>query len=145
MNADGVRTKQVYVGNSQELGPLIKAGTEATQQLGTEIEKLGASGLGERGTTILLYKDYTDFMKQSFDKGDGVFETMEKVAYQKGWGPFTQFVLVHMKNKLTLDNIGKNFDSLLANESEEIDVRALKMYMETGAYDLEQIKRELNK
>lgn len=145
MNSDGVRTKQVYVGNSKELGPLIKAGTEATQQLGTEIEKLGSSGLGERGTTILLYKDYTDFKKQSFDKGDGVFEEMEKVAYQKGWGPFTQFVLVHMKNKLTLDNIGKNFDSLLANEPEAIDVRALKMYMETGTYDLEQIKREANK
>lgn len=145
MNSDGVRTKQVYVGNSKELGPLIKAGTEATQQLGTEIEKLGSSGLGERGTTILLYKDYTDFKKQSFDKGDGVFEEMEKVAYQKGWGPFTQFVLVHMKNKLTLENIGKNFDSLLANEPEAIDVRALKMYMETGTYDLEQIKREANK
>lgn len=145
MNKDGVRTKQVYVGNSKELGPLIKAGTEATQKLGSEIEKWGASGLGERGTTILLYKDYTDFMKQSFDKGDGVFETMEKVAYQKGWGPFTQFVLVHMGNKLTLDNIGKNFDPLLTNESEEVEVRALKMYMETGTYDLEQIKRELNK
>ncbi len=145
MNSDGVRTKQVYVGNSKELGPLIKAGTEATQQLGTEIEKLGSSGLGERGINILLYKDYTDFKKQSFDKGDGVLEEMEKVAYQKGWGPFTQFVLVHMKNKLTLDNIGKNFDSLLANEPEAIDVRALKMYMETGTYDLEQIKREANK
>ncbi len=145
MNENGVRTKQVYVGNSNELGPLIKDGVENTQKLGAEIQKLGASGLGERGTTILLYKDYTDFMKQSFDRGDGAFEKMETIAYQKGWGPFTQFVLVNMKNKLTLDNIGKNFDSLLANESEEVEVRALKMYMETGAYDLEQIKRELNK
>lgn len=145
MNENGVRTKQVYVGNSNELGPLIKDGVENTQKLGAEIQKLGASGLGERGTTILLYKDYTDFMKQSFDRGDGAFEQMETIAYQKGWGPFTQFVLVNMKNKLTLDNIGKNFDSLLANESEEVEVRALKMYMETGTYDLEQIKRELNK
>jgi len=135
--------KQVYVGNDQELGPLLKNGTEETLKLAERIEQLGAQGLGERGTTILLYKDYLDFQKQSFAADDGNFAAMEELAYKRGVGPFTQFVLVHMNDKLTLDNLGKNFDSILANQPEAVDVRALRMYMETGEYDIEQIKSSM--
>lgn len=135
--------RQVYVGNDQELGPLLKNGTEETLILAERIEQLGAQGLGERGTTILLYKDYLDFQKQSFAADDGNFAAMEELAYKRGVGPFTQFVLVHMNDKLTLDNLGKNFDPILANQPEAVDVRALRMYMETGEYDIEQIKSSM--
>ena len=143
VNKDGVKTKQIYVGSPDQLTALVNSGNEAVQLLSQKIKLVGAQGLGERGTTILLYKDFIDFRNQSFAKGDGVFEKMETMAYQKGWGPFTQFVVVHMADKLTRDNIGKNFDPLLANEPEEVEVRAMKMYMETGGYDLEQIKADL--
>ena len=145
------REEKLYVEmNNLPFG--TRDGTEATLKLGKRIQDLGAQGLGEKGVTALLWKDYQDFKRQSYENfskkkvkvgQDDPFTTMERIAYNKGWGPFTQFVLVNMAGKLNADNIGMNFDSVLKGESEEVQDIAMTSYMTNGSYNIEQIKSQL--
>ena len=145
------REEKLYVEmNNLPFG--TRDGTEATLKLGTQIQNLASQGLGEKGVTALLWKDYQDFKRQSyenFDKKkvkagqDDPFTTMQRIAYNKGWGPFTQFVLVNMAGKVNADNIGMNFDTALKGESEEVQDAAMTSYMTNGSYNIEQIKSQL--
>tara|TARA_R100001530_G_scaffold95069_1_gene66051 strand:- start:184 stop:405 length:222 start_codon:yes stop_codon:yes gene_type:complete len=73
---------------------------------------------------------------------------MEQIAYEKGWGPFTHFVNVVLKEKGPTafdENLGMNYDSTLQGESEEVSNAAIISYLKTGMYDLEAIKEQLKK
>tara|TARA_R100001244_G_scaffold130205_1_gene102143 strand:+ start:652 stop:2838 length:2187 start_codon:yes stop_codon:yes gene_type:complete len=151
---DGTREQHyVNMDNLDILHQGTKTGTEMTLKLGKEIQRLGGGdgGLGEKWTTALLWKDFQDFKKQSYaSKGkllDDPFTKMEKIAYNKGVGPFTQFVLVHLagNNMLNDRTIGMNFDSSLKGESLEVQNAALKSYLDTGEYDLAKVKAAMKK
>ena len=145
------REEKLYV-EMKNLPFGTRDGTEATLKLGKRIQDLGAQGLGEKGVTALLWKDYQDFKRQSYENFDkktiktlqeDPFTSMQRIAYNKGWGPFTQFVLVHMAGKLNDENIGMNFDSVLKGESEEVQDIAMTNYMANGSYNIEEIKSQL--
>ena len=145
------REENLYV-EMNNLPNGTRDGTMNTLKLGKKIKDLGAQGLGEKGVTALLWKDYQDFKRQSYENfkekkvkvgQDDAFTTMQRIAYNKGWGPFTQFVLVNMAGKLNADNIGMNFDTALKGESEEVQDIAMTNYMTNGSYNLEQIKSQL--
>ena len=126
-----------------------REGTEATIELGELIKTIGAAGLGEENTLELLFKDFQDYKARSIKKNRGsIFKDMEQIAYEKGWGPFTHFVNVVLKERGPTafdENLGMNYDSTLQGESEEVSNAAIISYLETGMYDLEAIKEQLKK
>ena len=126
-----------------------REGTEATIELGELIKTIGAAGLGEENTLELLFKDFQDYKARSIKKNRGsIFKDMEQIAYEKGWGPFTHFVNVVLKEKGPTafdENLGMNYDSTLQGESEEVSNAAIISYLKTGMYDLEAIKEQLKK
>jgi hypothetical protein len=126
-----------------------RGGTEATLELGELIRTIGASGLGEENTIKLLYKDFLDYRENSIKKNEGgIFKHMEQIAYEKGWGPFTHFVIVVLSEKGPQafdENLGMNYDFALQGENNEVSNAALMSYLQTDTYDLEAIKEQLKK
>jgi hypothetical protein len=128
-----------------------REGTEAVMELGKIIQSIAEKGLGEEGALKLLYKDFLDYRQRSLEdkKHPGeIYNDLERIAYEKGWGPFTHFVYVVLNEKGPTafdENLGINYDSALQGESEEISNAALKSYLESDTYDLEAIKEQLKK
>jgi hypothetical protein len=128
-----------------------REGTEAVMELGETIQLIAEKGLGEENTLKLLYKDFLDYRQRSLEdkKHPGkIYNDLERIAYEKGWGPFTHFVNVVLEEigPTALDeNLGMNYDSALQGESKEISTAAIISYLESGIYDLEAIKEQLKK
>jgi len=128
-----------------------REGTEAVIELGKTIQLIAEKGLGEENTLKLLYKDFLDYRQRSLEdkKHPGkIYNDLERIAYEKGWGPFTHFVNVVLEEigPTALDeNLGMNYDSALQGESKEISTAAIISYLESGIYDLEAIKEQLKK
>ena len=128
-----------------------REGTEAVMELGKIIQSIAEKGLGEEGALKLLYKDFLDYRQRSLEdkKHPGkIYNDLERIAYEKGWGPFTHFVNVVLEEigPTALDeNLGMNYDSALQGESKEISTAAIISYLESDTYDLEAIKEQLKK
>lgn len=107
-----------------------RTGHKMTLRLGTLVQEIAklktdkGNAIGEETLMLLLQKDYEDyrrFQPQNFRRN-------EKMAYNKGVGPFTRFVLTELAGK-TNDTLGINFDTVLQKSSIKDRNTVLKKYL----------------
>ena len=108
-----------------------RTGHKMTLRLGTLVQEIAnlktdkGNAIGEQTLMLLLQKDYEDYRKFQPEN----FRRNEKMAYNKGVGPFTRFVLTELAGK-TNDTLGINFDTVLQKSSIKDRNTVLKKYLE---------------